>query len=661
MEYRAISAREIEILRGHGCSCDDWSRVKVKEGFIADRVRNTHLSGDIYLGIFRRQVTFAGDLARCSGIYNATLHNCVIEDDVYIHQVKNYVANYRVEREVVIECVDTLAVDGPSRFGNGTRVSVLTESGGREVPIFNELSAHIAYLMAFYRHRPALIAHLRDLIDEYTRRIESSTGIIAEGAHLSGCRTILNVNVGPYARVEGVYRLEDGSINSSREDPAYVGPGVIAKHFITSSGSSVSESSVITCCFVGQGTLLGKQYSAEHSLFAANCQGFHGEACSIFAGPYSVSHHKSTLLIAAYFAFLNAGSGSNQSNHMYKLGPIHQGIIERGSKTASDSYILWPAKIGAFSLVMGRHYRNIDTSDMPFSYLIENTDESYLAPGVNLRSIGTIRDVQKWPLRDRRREERPLDSIVFNMLSPYSVQKMIRGRAILEELERVSGRTSEYYMFNNTKITRRAARRGIYLYRLGITKFLGNGIVDRLERSSFSNEEEMRLALAFGEGGTGEWVDIAGLLAPAEEVARMIEGIEKGSVASLVLVNDMCRAWKDRYADWTWHWTVSRLKSEAGIDVTDVTVERLVEFIKEWREAVVALDKMMYEDARKEFTLKARVGFGIDGEEEIRQSDFENVRGEFDSHPTVKNILEHIDRKNRLFETIMEKLQRISK
>ena len=24
---------------------------------------------------------------------------------------------------------------------------------------------------------------------------------------------------------------------------------------------------------------------------------------------------------------MNAGSGSNQSNHMYKLGPIHQGII----------------------------------------------------------------------------------------------------------------------------------------------------------------------------------------------------------------------------------------------------------------------------------------------------------------------------------------------
>ena len=92
------------------------------------------------------------------------------------------------------------------------------------------------------------------------------------------------------------------------------------------------------------------------------------------------------------FSFMNAGSGSNQSNHMYKLGPIHQGTLERGAKTSSDSYILWPARIGAFSLVMGRHVNHPDTSDLPFSYLIEEQNTTYLIPGVNLRSVGTIRN-----------------------------------------------------------------------------------------------------------------------------------------------------------------------------------------------------------------------------------------------------------------------------
>ena len=94
--------------------------------------------------------------------------------------------------------------------------------------------------------------------------------------------------------------------------------------------------------FVGQGVQLGKQFSSENSLFFANCEGFHGEACSIFAGPYTVTHHKSTLLIAGIYSFYNAGSGTNQSNHMYKLGPVHQGVLQRGSKNGSFSYMRWP-------------------------------------------------------------------------------------------------------------------------------------------------------------------------------------------------------------------------------------------------------------------------------------------------------------------------------
>ena len=137
--------------------------------------------------------------------------------------------------------------------------------------------------------------------------------------------------------------------------------------------------------------------------------------------------HKSSLLIAGMFSFLNAGSGSNQSNHLYKLGPIHQGIVERGSKTTSDSYILWPAKIGAFSLIMGRHVNHPDTSDLPFSYLIEKNNQTYLVPGVNLRSVGTIRDALKWPKRDKRTDPHQLDCINFNLLSPYSIQKMLTG------------------------------------------------------------------------------------------------------------------------------------------------------------------------------------------------------------------------------------------
>lgn len=81
---------------------------------------------------------------------------------------------------------------------------------------------------------------------------------------------------------------------------------------------------------------------------------------------------------------------------------------------------------------MGRHVNHSDTSNLPFSYLIEQNNTTYLVPGVNLRSVGTIRDAQKWPKRDQRTDTNKLDFINYNLLSPYTVQKMFKGRETLK-------------------------------------------------------------------------------------------------------------------------------------------------------------------------------------------------------------------------------------
>ncbi|HKL71243.1 MAG TPA: DUF4954 family protein [Marinilabiliaceae bacterium] len=660
MKYRNLNLPEIQQLENNLCFCRDWSKVKVKEGFVAENIRNVVFSGDNYIGLLKKEFVSLGGVPKFSGIQNATIHNCIIDDDVYINQVKNHLANYHIQRDVVIENVDSLIVTQKTTFGNGVRVAVLNEVGGREIAIYNELSAHTAYLMAFYRHRPELINHLLNMVDSYAEALSSTMGTISEGAHIINCRTIENVNVGSYAEIDGIYRLINGTIISCKRDPSYVGAGVIAENFIFLDGSYVSESAMIFSSFVGQGCVLGKQYSAENSVFFANCQGYHGEACSIFAGPYTVSHHKSSLLIAGYYSFLNAGSGSNQSNHMYKLGPIHQGVVERGSKTTSDSYLLWPAKVGAFSLVMGRHFRNADTSDLPYSYLIENSDESYLVPGINLRSIGTIRDARKWPHRDRRKGDRQLDQIVFNLLSPYSVQKIIKGIEVLNQLKSSDQKINDYYNYNGVRIEERALIRGVELYKLGLVKFLGNGLLKKLEVGSFSTVEEMRQILSSSElNGDEGWVDMAGLIVPKEIVNQMVTDIESGKISNLGRMNDMFSQWKAQYFDWVWNWTVARLKSEKYMDLQVATVSEIKEFVKKWASAVIGLDEMMYEDARKEFTLKSQTGFGIDGSNDTKALDFEHVRGGFSSHPDVMGILEHIEKKSALAKFVLSKLDTI--
>ncbi|UCE46969.1 MAG: DUF4954 family protein, partial [Phycisphaerales bacterium] len=238
--YQPLSADQIAQLIDQGCSCDDWSKVTVAAGFRADTVKATHFSGHVKLGRFEKQVSFFGGVSRPTGISHATIHNCTIGDNVYINRVRNCIANYVIEEDAVIENIDLLAVEGPSSFGNGVEVAAVNEAGGREIPIYDGLSAQKAYIMAFYRHRPRLIEKLRQMIADYAASVTSSMGLVGERARIINCRIMRNIKVGPAGFLEAVNKLENGSINSCPEDPVYIGPGVFAEHFIACSGSSIS-------------------------------------------------------------------------------------------------------------------------------------------------------------------------------------------------------------------------------------------------------------------------------------------------------------------------------------------------------------------------------------------------------------------------------------
>jgi hypothetical protein len=658
--YRALTQDEIKTLESQGCSAGDWNLVRVVDGFDPARVKNARFSGTVTVGRLEKKVSLFGGIERDTGLYNATIHNCRIGHNVYISNVEDYIANYDIEDDVIINHVALLAVDGESSFGNGTEVSVVNEAGGREIPIYDHLSSHVAYIIAMYRHKKTVIEKLEGMIAQYVASVTSSTGLIGRGAKITDCGTLKNIKVGPAAVLDGASRLENGTINSCPEDPAFVGTNVIADDFILASGAKVSDNSILTHCFVGQATELAKHYSAEHSVYFANCGGYHGEACAVFAGPYTVTHHKSTLLIAGLFSFLNAGSGSNQSNHMYKLGPVHQGIVERGSKTTSDSYMLWPAKVGAFSLVMGRHYANSDTSDLPFSYIIEHEDESVLVPGVNLRSVGTVRDARKWPSRDKRKDPDKLDLISFNLLTPYTVQKMINGLKILRRLKDTSGQTSQHFYYNGVKIKRPSLENGINFYTIAIDRYLGNILVRCLRENDFAGIDDLRDILAVKTDiGKGRWIDLAGLVTPQETIDNLLTQIENGTLSSLDDVNAKLKEIYDNFEACEWAWVTNALEQRLAKSIGEFNARDVTKIVQTWIESVEKLDLMRCGDAGKEFSPMSRTGFGIDGAETERDADFEAVRGTAEDNSFTTELKNRLEKKKQSAAKLIDKLQKI--
>jgi hypothetical protein len=660
-DYRKLSSEEIGQLIMQGCSSDDWAMVEVKEQFTPQNIQNSKFTGYIRLGIFEEEVHLFGGVKLKSGIYNSWLNNCIIGDNTLIHNVHSYISNFTIESRVIIHNVNTIAVEGMTTFGNGVRVKAINEHGGREIPIYDHLSTHIAYILGLYRHRKQLIDVIEQLVSNYVKYIKSDTGLIQSGASIVNCDSIKNVRIGNGAKLEGVQKLYNGSINSCYDDPVTIGDGVIMENFIVSSGSRITDATLLSNCFIGQGCILDKHYSAVESLFFANCQGFHGEACSIFAGPYTVTHHKSTLLIAGIFSFLNAGSGSNQSNHMYKLGPIHQGVVERGVKTTSDSYLLWPSHIGAFSLVMGRHYKHTDTSDFPFSYLIESNDESVLVPAINLKSVGTIRDSKKWPVRDVRKDPNLLDQINFNLLSPYSVQKMIKGKRILEKLLEKGPTKGSDYEWDRMIIRNGSLERGIHLYELAINKFIGNSMITRLQGRKFNDSEDIYRSLETDTPvGKGKWVDLSGLICPAEALDSLFESIEKMNISTIEEINSSLVSIHQNYYSYEWTWVSEIFMDYYGKKLTDCTLEEISGLVETWLESVLEIDNYLYEDARKEFSMLKMTGFGVDGNEADRNLDFESVRGEFNTNSMVKSIEDHIRVKQKLGDKMVAMIESIN-
>ena len=630
MNYRPLDNSEITALKNQGCFSSDWSNITVAEDFSTDHIQGVRFLGNVKIGLV-------------SGLFNSKIKNCEVGDDVVIDNV-HLVENYRIMDHVILENVDTISVKEPSSFGNGFEIDVLNEGGGRELLMFDRLTAQLAYMLVCYRHDPGLIDSINGMIYDYAKEKTSETGEIGTGTEILNSGAIYDVNIGAHVSIRGASLLKNGTIVSHREAPVSIGENVIAKNFMVLSGSTIDGGALIDKCFIGQSVEIGKQFSAENSVFFANTEAFHGEAVSVFAGPYTVTHHKSTLMIAAQFSFFNAGSGTNQSNHMYKLGPVHQGIMERGSKTGSFAYLLWPSRIGAFSVVIGKNLASFDTSDFPFSYINVDHDRSILTPGMNLFTVGTRRDSQKWPQRDKRKDPEKYDLINFDFLSPYIMQRVIRSLDILQELYENTSKKMETVFYKGIRIKRLMLKSTRKYYQMAMSIFIGDQIIKKLETIKEPKSiESIREGLSTSDHKVPDkWIDLAGMIAPDHVMQDFFKDIKSGSIKTLDEISDRLKRIHDSYDSYVWDWTTRILSERFDMDVRNIEAGQLLDLLSKWETESIKLDKMILNDATKEYDDSSKIGFGVDGDQDVINQDFEAVRGTPDKNKFIAGINQEI-------------------
>lgn len=500
LRNKTLAEEDIRYLESQGCSATDWSGVIIAPGTDLSLLSCVRFEGEVSIG------RLTCEEGRRVGIHNALIADSKIGNQVYIKNISSGISGYRVSDRVRIEDVGSLEGLPGASCGVGTEVSVLDETGSRAVRIVPGLSASLALLLAMNPRWAEEVDY-----DSSAASTPPALPSIGTGAEILGCGRIFNVRIDRDVKVSGAELLENGSIvnNAPRGvSKAYVGTGVIARNFIIEDGI-VDTGARIFNTYVGQCAIVSNGFMAHDSLFFANSHCENGEACAVIAGPYTVSMHKSTLLIGAVYSFMNAGSGTNFSNHLYKLGPVHWGIAERGVKTSSGGYVMWGAKIGAYSLVMGQHKTHPDTSRFPFSYLFGDSDgKTTVSPGRMLTSSGLMRDERKWPMRDSRVEARlPLhDRIDFETLNPVTVGRMIDAVEYLRGLDADSPGHTE---IDGMILRHSSIEKGIKYYLLAIKKYFYEMTRENGLPSPFDARE-------------GEWVDVCGQLLPRSVMERVV-------------------------------------------------------------------------------------------------------------------------------------------
>lgn len=587
--YRPLTDDEIITLEEHGCTAEDWTCVNVADDFTPAHIKDVRFYGTVNLGVFEKNVEVSQGFYMHSGVRNATLRNATIGDNSLVENIGNFINNYIIGEECCIRNVCTIETTAEATFGEGNTISVLNEAGSGNVVLFRGLTSNLAALMVNHPEDKELSTALKAMAKDYVNSRHTDAGTIGDYVRIINTTEITNTNIADNCEVNGACRLSDCTLAAEADDSVYIGSGVICENSIIADGSSVLNSAKLFNCYVGEACQITNGFTAESSLFFANTYMANGEACAAFCGPFSSSHHKSTLLIGCMTSFYNAGSGTNFSNHAYKMGPIHYGTLGRGVKTASGSHIVHPAKIGPFSVCMGKIQNHPDTTALPFSYVIGEGRETHIVPGRSIATVGLYRDINKWPRRDVRIKGSRKSIINYEWLSPLTVNEVVKGHQLLANMRQNAGQKTAFCTADGNILNINALEKGLKLYSLAIEMYLGEAV---------ERHQEGSLPAA---SGAGEWCDLGGLLMPVEEEERLVEKIRYGMIDGLGSVFRMLEAYNERYADYQWTFALSLMKQQLGKDeLTDDDLAYCRERGKAAREAWLG---MIREDAEKEHSL----------------------------------------------------------
>jgi hypothetical protein len=115
----------------------------------------------------------------------------------------------------------------------------------------------------------------------------------------------------------------------------------------------------------------------------------------------------------------------------------------------------------------------------------------------------------------------------------------------------------------------------------------------------------------------------------------------------------------DNYPEYSRAWCWDLISERLGVDLQDLTKDHLVGILNDWKTNAEKMNNMIIKDAQGEFSESSKIGFGLDGDQDSRDQDFQAVRGRFENNSFVQGLQKETEEIGKKAEALIQKLQEI--
>ena len=445
IEYRQLTAYEIEVLVRNGNTSDNWNKILVSDAFNPELVKSCKFFGLVRIGKLEPYCLEYSDLKLPVGLYNSTIISCDFGDNVVIDNV-NYLSNYIIGNEVIVVNVNELATSDHAKFGNGiikegepesVRIwlEICNENGGRSVIPFNGMLPADAWMWSKFRDDEQLLDRFKIFTENDFKKERGFYGKIGDRTVIKNCAIIKDVWIGSDAYLKGANKLKNLTINSGPEGHSQIGEGCELVNGIIGFGCRIFYGVKAVRFIIASNSQLKYGARLINSYLGNNSTISCCEVLNSLIFPAHEQHHNNSFLCAALvMGQSNIPAGAT-------IGSNHNSRANDGEIIAGRGF--WPglcvslkhnSKFASFTILAKADYSFELNIPIPFSLVsVDNAKEQLVVMPAywfmyNMYALAR----NSWKYQDRDKDIQPIQKMEYDYLAPDTVNEMFNALSLVE-------------------------------------------------------------------------------------------------------------------------------------------------------------------------------------------------------------------------------------